>query len=45
MQGRPQAEAIQLGIDGYEQMMNTFANKRRPFGSRWDQRASRWLNQ
>jgi hypothetical protein len=31
MQGRPQAEAVQLGIDGYEQMMNTFAQQAKTF--------------
>jgi hypothetical protein len=31
MQGRPQGEAVQLGIDGYEQMMNTFAQQATTF--------------
>ncbi len=31
MQGRPQGEAVQLGIDGYEQMMNTFTQQAKTF--------------
>ena len=31
MQGRSQDNALQLGIDGYEQMMNTFAQQAKTF--------------
>jgi hypothetical protein len=31
MQGRPQADEFQQGIDAYEQMMNTFAEQAKTF--------------
>jgi hypothetical protein len=31
MQGRPQADAVRLDVDGYEQMMNTFAQQAKTF--------------
>ncbi|MDX6382343.1 MAG: hypothetical protein QOI57_3367 [Rubrobacteraceae bacterium] len=31
MQGRPQADAVQQGIDAYEQIMNTFAEQAKTF--------------
>ncbi|HLM78067.1 MAG TPA: hypothetical protein VK361_06735 [Rubrobacteraceae bacterium] len=42
MQG-PWGHEISQGIDGYEQMVNTFADQAKLFGGRWDRRASRWL--
>ena len=31
MQGRPQGDEVRQGIDGYEQMMNTFAQQANTF--------------
>ena len=31
MQGRPQANEVLKGVDGYEQMMNTFADQAKTF--------------
>ena len=37
MQGRPQGDEVRQGIDGYEQMMNTFETNAKEFWGMWGQ--------